>query len=902
METVDLGLTPEQLNDAFPFHIALNGDRRIIQLGRVLKRMLPSVELGDDFSRHFRINRPLTDLDSESIAAQRHSLFILEIAGEIGGEIPRQKLELRGQVVYNADTKTLLFLVAPWIRDIAMLAEHSLQINDFAIQDPVMDYLFALQSARTALKDAGRLNEKLISQRTELRNVNRELAMQYAITKLMAEADSPDDAIERILSITCQETKWDASALWLFDPEKEQLVCHSHWISPEFSFPECETFFYGFTFPHGLGLPGRVYASGESAWIPELSADENFPRAPVAKRAGLRSGFGFPVRSGKSMLGIIELFCRENRQLEDQMIAMMSGIGIKMGHFILRSRAEEALRSAHRELATRNHELQVEIGERAQIERQLEQARDAAMESARLKSEFLANMSHEIRTPMNGIIGFTNLLLGASLPAKEHEYVTDIQNSANDLLRIINDILDFSKIEAGKLEFEIIDIDLRALLESTMQMFAEPAQAKGLGLTLRIPEEDDSLRGDPVRIRQILINFLSNALKFTHSGSISVDLEILNRTETDVEIRIEVKDTGIGIPEAAQARLFQAFTQADGSTTRNYGGTGLGLSICKKLVEMMKGTIGFESETGVGSTFFFTARLARKLDAIDAPAMAPQRHADIPARARDLSDPIRILLVEDSLINQKVAIGILDRYGFLVHAVNNGEEAVQVMSREEFDIVLMDCQMPVMDGYRATREIRSMEGSRRHTPIVAMTAHAMAGDREKCLAAGMDDYLTKPIDETILLNTISRWLGGEELEEAAPAPLSSPAPAEFTPEVLDSAVINNLLMIEQESAPGFLAELVDLFVSTLPAEIESLRQAVSDRNAEKIAHLAHKLKGNSANIGVRSLAATFSRIESQGRFGLTPEIDALVEQITPQYLQGCEALKKVESGEWRVES
>ncbi|MEE4379057.1 MAG: response regulator [Candidatus Competibacteraceae bacterium] len=385
----------------------------------------------------------------------------------------------------------------------------------------------------------------------------------------------------------------------------------------------------------------------------------------------------------------------------------------------------------------------------------LESARHQAEQGSRVKSEFLANMSHEIRTPMHGIIGCAELLAGSSLTQQQHDQVNVILNSAESLRQIIDDILDFSRIEAGKLTLEAVKFDVLETVESSVALMISNAQKKNLNLVVSCAEPfTESVYGDPLRLRQILINLLGNAIKFTDQGVIRVIVKFGDRTEHSVQVKITVHDTGIGIPSTARGRLFDAFAQVDSTMTRRFGGSGLGLAISRRLVELMNGKIGFESVPCVGSKFWVLLPLAlsaaQKTTYMNTDTMLPESIS-----AQHFAG--RILLAEDNPVNQMVACSQLEKLGFTVVTVNNGLEALKMLAENTFNLVLMDCQMPVLDGYEATRRIRDQEGEESHIPVIALTAHAMQGARDKCLAAGMDDYLAKPFKEQELLTVLRRW-------------------------------------------------------------------------------------------------------------------------------------------------
>ncbi len=403
-------------------------------------------------------------------------------------------------------------------------------------------------------------------------------------------------------------------------------------------------------------------------------------------------------------------------------------------------------------------ELKAMLAEMHKVENDLRVARDVAEESTKAKSEFLANMSHEIRTPMNGILGLLHLVMGTDVTPRQQNYLEKAQQSAKALLRIINDILDFSKIEAGKLEMETAEFDMSDLLGQVRDLFAPKTNGKDLAFTLDLPGDlPESLEGDSLRLKQVLINIISNSIKFTETGAIEVSVEKIGQSGGDIDLRFRVRDTGIGMTREQVEGLFTPFTQADSSITRRYGGTGLGLAICKNLVSMMHGDIWVESEPGVGSTFYFTARFAvAQKHAPESPAVMTGAQGGAEEAPPVDKSKMRILFVEDNEINQMIACELLEMEGYVVDNATNGQEALDMLQKGDYALVLMDIQMPVMDGLTATKRIREMT-QYKDLPIIAMSAHAMSGDREKSIASGMNDHLTKPIDPGILYATLDKW-------------------------------------------------------------------------------------------------------------------------------------------------
>jgi signal transduction histidine kinase len=412
------------------------------------------------------------------------------------------------------------------------------------------------------------------------------------------------------------------------------------------------------------------------------------------------------------------------------------------------------LTNARNDLENLNLDLTDKVDYSKKIEGELKTARNEAERMSQAKGEFLANMSHEIRTPMNGVIGTLQLLEDTELDESQEEYVNIALKSADALLNILNDILDLSKIEAGKLELEEVPFDLSEIARDLVALHSLIAEQKGIELKIDIDDQLPKIVvGDPTRMRQVLVNLISNALKFTSEGEVCVRLGVKLKDKDNVLVRVEVTDTGIGIPMDKHQRLFVAFTQADGSTTRKYGGTGLGLTIVRQLVEMMRGNLGIESELGKGSKFWFVIPMGI------AKSQTLLKQVESVAYGTLLG---HVLLVEDNPVNQMVAKKMLEKLGLDLTLAGNGKEALQKIEEEEIDVVLMDCQMPEMDGFEATRLLREREHAAnvQCVPVIAMTANVMEGDREKCLQAGMDDYLGKPVRLEELETVLRRWLLG----------------------------------------------------------------------------------------------------------------------------------------------
>jgi len=940
--------------------VICNRDLQVEALGPGWATAAPTATTGGTLGDLLRIVRPVTPLTFEELLRRGGSGLISQV---IDGGLP-----LQGPVQLAGDD-ALVYLASPRITVPADLATYHLTLSDLPSAD--RDFLFALQLKDTAIADAERVAVELSTQRIREQEAIQAMGAQLAVTRVLADARDLEAAAAPLVEAICNVVGWACGAVWRLDRRgHDRLYCVATWTredGPTSFAAHSRTC----TFQRGIGLPGRVWDSGQLVWIEDVTLDANFPRAAAATAAGLRAAFALPILvtgadGHPEVTGIIEAFGYQSRPADPRIVGALASLGSQVGQFLERRQSEaalreseertrliidsaldavvtmdmsgvirewnaqaertfgwtkaevigrdlgevlvpERLRDAHRAGLRRNQttgestvlqrrlemparhrdgrEFMVELSiapvyrdqartgetgdrpvlysgflrditQRVEAEQELRRAKEAAESAAAAKADFLATMSHEIRTPMNAIIGLTGLLMDADLPESERAYVTTVRDAGESLLAIINDILDFSKVEASRLELEAIACDPRALVDDVVELFAPIATAKGLALDVVVsPDVPSAVMADPIRLRQVLSNLVSNAIKFTSEGRVRISLES-PRVDDALKLRFTVSDTGIGIDPDVLPRLFQPFSQADTSMNRRYGGTGLGLAISDRLVKLMGGTLTVKSVPEQGSAFV----VELKVETATLPFReTSERRAPMPLPVVPGAMPrARALVVEDNPANQMVAVAMLRRFGVLADQASNGVEALQAVARGRYDVILMDCQMPGMDGYTATRQIRARgSGDGPRVPIVAMTANVLPGERERCLAAGMDDYLAKPVRVTELAEALDRWvptLGAAPAIDAAPS--------------TDAASVRQRLASMKELLGADWEESHRVFVSHSRETLAALQAATERRDAAAVVHLAHLLRGGCAMMGataVESLAAALEEEALAGR-------------------------------------
>ncbi|MFO0904080.1 MAG: ATP-binding protein [Pirellulales bacterium] len=1000
MSALNLALTAEHFETLFPFHIAVDRELRIQQLGRSLSKIIAHARLGAKLGEVFRIKRP--EIPLTAVELQRHQDLLVVLEDLATGR------SLRGQFV--AIGSLLVFVGSPWFTDITELQGSGLRFTDFAVHDPIVDLLQVIQYTASAFNDAKRLAQTLSDHRVQLKAINaqltsqfnalreaeerqreqerearklaivaanttnavilsdaagviewvndgftrltgytldevkgkrpgtvlqgprtdastveymrrciqrgegfevdilnysksgrtywvslevqpihdaqgriinfmaiemditrsrqfeRRLAAQYLVSRSLNSTSSYDEASPRILQLLGEQLEQEFGAIWQANLEEQSLQCLAVWQEDPASTQALAADTLQRRLQIGEDLPGRVWSGGLSLWMSKLEERRDFPRFDAIQASHLATAVAVPIYVDRTFWGVLELFGREPMAIDMELLHTLESIGAQFGQFLNRTFTKETLRRERDALA---------------------QAKEAADQANQAKSQFLAIMSHEIRTPINGIIGMLDLTLDGALPSEQREQLGMARQAAESLRAILDDILDFSKIEAGKLQLESSGFSIRQTLDQVAGTLALRASQRGLLLTVHHrPDAIDRLLGDAGRLSQVLLNLVSNAIKFTEHGEVSVRYETEAIDDALVRLHCIVADTGVGIPEEKRRLIFQAFEQVDGSITRKAGGTGLGLAICMRLAAMMQGEIWCTSQVGVGSEFHFTAvlqrdrrRHPRRAASSPEPQVASEVEAHgataSPATAK-VAQPLRIVVVDDEDVSREVAARILRSRGHLVQTATNGAQALQLLTDapQEFQLLVTDISMPSMSGPELTRAIRRQEASSgRRLPILAVTANAMKGDAERYLAEGMDAYLAKPIRR-------------EEFIRLVEATAERPEPS--APAALDSDCDLTQLRAAYDDDAAFIADIAQSFFDDFDQAWLRIHDALKQNERETIQRHAHRLKGAVGNFYARRAFECLAQLEGQAAHAAP----ATIEQTLQETAQQIDALRR----------
>ena len=631
--------------------------------------------------------------------------------------------------------------------------------------------------------------------------LEKQMQLLHSITIAANEAQTAESALQTCLNKICEYKKWPIGHVYFANEENpNELLPGKIWhIADMNRYSPFQSFTELITFKSGFGLPGRVHSSKNTFWIEDISQETNLPRASVAKQVGLRGCFGAPVLIEKEVVAVIEFFTNDLGKPDEGFLNMIANVGTQVGRVIERKRAEKNL-----------------------------------LKAVEAKTLFLTNTSHEIRTPINIILGMTRFLMDTPLDSEQKKYLESVHKSSENLLYMINSILDFSKIESGKLQLESKEFNLLTLIKDSIRMFELSARDKGITIQMEsVNISHPNIKGDPGKIRQIFINLISNALKFSSCGEIIIKIEKINQSLHGTGFRFEVSDYGIGIPENKKSHIFEPFTQATSSTSRKYGGTGLGLSICKALVEFMGGNIGVKSQLGLGSTFWFTLPL--------------QEIQTLHKTKNNYSHSKKILIIDDSLLNQIVTLKTLEKLGYKYKTATSASEAFKILENESFDLILMDCLMPHLDGYQATQILRTQNNfNSLKTPIIAMTANSGSDVREKCLLAGMNDYISKPFELATFIHILEKWTNLDPEYEKKD-------------NIIDHSILAQIDQVE--STDRIKGKLIKLFLETTPKLIQNINNHAIQRNFHSLQVQAHRLKSEAAQIGAYRIVSICEDLE-----------------------------------------
>jgi signal transduction histidine kinase/DNA-binding response OmpR family regulator len=974
-ESAAIGLSPEQFAAAFPFHLAIRRDLTVLQVGRTLRRVAPDLVPGASIAQSMDLIRPQCQLNFETIVAKLKDLFLIRHRPS--------GLQLRGEFVLLPEAQTLVFLASPWLTDSLQLTSFGLDLGDFAVHDPMTDLLMVMQFNKQALEDAKALNEKLTLRQAELRRANALLSLQFQVARLTSQASIPIEAAACVLEPICAALDWQCGELWVIRGSRLQFA--AGWHAPAF---DAEAFLKAsreIDMELGSGLPGRDWSSLETAWTEDVTREPNIQRSEAAARAGLRSSVVFLIRMQSRVWGVIKLFSAKPLPPDQSFISTLTSVSGQVSQAIERLDAQEQLRVA----------------------------RDEAVALSVAKGKYVSTVSHEIRTPLNAVIGMTSVIKRLPMDRRLQDGIVTIENAAEQLLSIVNNVLDIERIGAGAMPLHSVNFDVHMLVAHVMQVVSALPAARSLDVVSSVdPEVPHFLLGDQGRISQILVNLMSNAVKFTERGSVRLQVSSKAEGPDRVRVRFAVQDTGKGIPRSMHEKVFEAFEQVTASS----GGTGLGLTICREFANRMGGDLTLESSEGAGSTFTFSLPLQRGLQQ---PANEPQRvsalHAleildsapepafdelvaeaarvcEVPIALVSLVDehrqwfkakvgleasqtpreqafcahailtperlmvvpdtradprfsgnplvtadpwvrfyagvplvdaaghalgtlcvldrvprelnaaqlaelqrlagkvtalltagaarPLRVLVAEDTAASQLVIRLILEQQGHSVRVVGDGQQAVRAFAEEPFDLVLLDIQMPVMDGLEAARAMRRHQRGGRDLPIVGLSAFATQKDRENAIESGMTSYLVKPVRASDIATLIAQ-LKVRPTTSTAPAARQGAAGGD----TVDEAALRQL---SDDLGPEAMAAALAQFELDARAGLERLRSSAAADDGEQLRRTAHMLKGLFSLFGASAAAGRAADLE-QAPGGLQAKAAQRLIELGPDAIAAVRA-------------
>jgi PAS domain S-box-containing protein len=722
------------------------------------------------------------------------------------------KEELLGQAysIFNSGHHSQIFFEEMW----ESISHGELWHGEIRNKDKNGNYFWVDCSIIPFLDKKGKTYQYMAIQQdiTEKKSAQERMTLEARLISILSENDGINSSVLHIAEQICYRLEWDIGIFWRTKKDDNKLIAHTYY---QFTYPhndELKSFIQQQQINIGESLSGRVWQKKSPIWIFDMGFENGLIEKTISNTYKIKSSLLFPVLFNNEVIGVMQFLSSKSKKTDVNIIQMFESTGLQIGAFIERKLAEEELLKAKKQ----------------------------AEESVISKDQFLDNMSHEIRTPMNAIIGFTELLSQTGLNHLQKDYANSVKVAGENLLSIINDILDFSKIESGVVTIETSSSDVHLIMKNVYDLLKISANQKNLSFSFQFdPNIPQFLMCDALRLNQILINLVGNAIKFTENGSVEFSATLLNSGSTYHQILFKVKDTGIGIQDEKKEKIFERFSQVNNAINRKYEGTGLGLSISKNLIQLMGGELELKSKEGIGSEFHFIL----KLDIGIKNETLKEKYQN--QRSAHIRKPI-ILVIEDNYLNQKLAKNVLNNFDFDVELAINGQIGLDMLKVKNYDLILMDIQMPELDGYQTTKIIRNT--LRLNTPIIAMTAHSIVGEKEKCIAAGMNNFISKPFNPDTLYHKIikklSKALIGNTTEEIQLDQMDEPA----------LKVNMNYLKELSAGNSDFEMEMIQLFLKQIPEELQNIEHAIEFNDIQKLRDLCHKVKSSFDIFGLQKIS------------------------------------------------